>query len=384
MDKPELVEVPKIIHTIWAGGDIPMIEKNLKNIVEWAEKNPEHEIYLWVDNDTSRKYPLEGYKALFEKYGLEVYSENAPKNTEKRNKSPIIIKDIEKNKVCSEFARYEINRLKSNYGASSDLLRYIILYRYGGAYIDSDIKPGITPLMACRIFSEPLPNHVLFIDHLSQVLQPIQSELESFKLRFEESEMKRNRIGNDTFICTKGNPLMLEISKQAERNYLLHTIHQKLRAAYDAHNIKGVTIERTGPELIKQLLRESKQVSPDKCEMIIEGKVIEIMPVRSLRMSLTNPQENTHNWLGLPITRCNNLEQALERSIDAIKFEIKYFRILRLDDHIDEIVASTGKDRAFVEWKLKDKLKPLGIKSTDVDVVQLFVKRQLRFPVGDN
>lgn len=84
--------IPKKIHQVWLGGNIPDNYKRLRD--SWIEKNPDWEYKLWVDSD------IDSFK-------LE--------NIDNFNKT-------------------------NNLGVKSDIFRYEILYRYGGLYVDTDFE----------------------------------------------------------------------------------------------------------------------------------------------------------------------------------------------------------------------------------------------------
>ena len=82
--------IPKVIHQIWLGGKMPQKFKNLSDT--W--KIPGWEYKLWQDAD-ARKLKMTNRKLY--------------------------------------------NRA-TNYGIKSDVLRYEILYKYGGVYVDTDFE----------------------------------------------------------------------------------------------------------------------------------------------------------------------------------------------------------------------------------------------------
>ena len=84
--------IPKIIHQIWLGGRMPSVFKPL--IETWLKNHPSWQYKLWTDAD-------------IESFHLE---------------------------------NQELYNAAKNYGQRSDILRYEILYRYGGLYIDVDFK----------------------------------------------------------------------------------------------------------------------------------------------------------------------------------------------------------------------------------------------------
>ncbi len=85
-------KIPKIIHQIWLGGEIPKISIELSN--RMMEINSDWEYKLWNEQD-------------IQEIGL--------KNIELYNNT-------------------------QNYGSKSDIARYEILQRFGGIYIDTDFE----------------------------------------------------------------------------------------------------------------------------------------------------------------------------------------------------------------------------------------------------
>lgn len=88
----KITKIPKVIHQIWLGSPFP--EKYKAFAQSWKENHPDWEYRLWTDKD------VPGFK-------LE-------------------------NKALYDAA--------TNYGEKSDILRYEILYRHGGLYVDTDFE----------------------------------------------------------------------------------------------------------------------------------------------------------------------------------------------------------------------------------------------------
>lgn len=85
--------IPKIIHQIWVGpNSIP--EKSIRFINRIKELHPSFEYRLWTDNDIT------------------------PDN----------------------FVNYHIIQMAQAYAQKADIMRYEILYRYGGIYLDIDME----------------------------------------------------------------------------------------------------------------------------------------------------------------------------------------------------------------------------------------------------
>lgn len=143
---PKLGEIPKYIHQIWIGGQIP--SKYLSWCNSWQLKNPSYKYKLWTDND-------------------------------------IVFRSETLRKIFVE---------TSNIGAKSDILRYEIIDRFGGVYCDTDlecIKPlddliESTSFATCSLFSdEPhfgngfiaaCPSHPILSDILENIIKPIKTD----------------------------------------------------------------------------------------------------------------------------------------------------------------------------------------------------------------
>jgi mannosyltransferase OCH1-like enzyme len=103
----EREEIPHTIHFIWGGPDFP--ETSIANLVSWMRHHPGWRFKFWTD-DSSRPLPVEGMERhLFD----EILSVSS---------------------IRPYFEKAD------NWGEKSDLLRYEILLREGGLYVDHDIE----------------------------------------------------------------------------------------------------------------------------------------------------------------------------------------------------------------------------------------------------
>lgn len=122
-------KIPRTIHLIWGG--VPFPESSIANVVSWMKYHPDWIFTFWTD-DPSQPVPVKGMK---KKLLSEIYSD-----------SPI----------QSYFEESQ------NWGEKSDLLRYAILFREGGLYIDHDIEclHSFTALHdQCRFYASIEPFH---------------------------------------------------------------------------------------------------------------------------------------------------------------------------------------------------------------------------------
>ena len=90
-DKP-INNIPKKIHQIWLGGEIPKIYDIIRKT--WEKCHPDWEYKLWTDKDID---------------SLNIINKKQYDNA-------------------------------TNFGTKSDILRYEILYQFGGVYVDTDFE----------------------------------------------------------------------------------------------------------------------------------------------------------------------------------------------------------------------------------------------------
>lgn len=123
--------IPKIIHQIWIGGKVP--EKFKPLMQTWKDKHPDWEYKLWTDDEVAQ-FTFENPKAF---------------------------------------------QTAKNMGSKADILRYEILYQYGGVYIDCDfecIKP-LDPLVYAHEFFAGIAG----FDYLGNAVIGAKPQLPLFK-----------------------------------------------------------------------------------------------------------------------------------------------------------------------------------------------------------
>ncbi|MCP5509410.1 MAG: hypothetical protein H7A39_03245 [Chlamydiales bacterium] len=103
-EKAENYKIPKVIHCIWIGPK-PFPQASVENMRTWVAKHPDWQFKFWTDRQ--RLPPCSGFEICY-------------------------IKD-------SDFSRLKpYYDQADNWGEKADYLRYEILYREGGVYIDHD------------------------------------------------------------------------------------------------------------------------------------------------------------------------------------------------------------------------------------------------------
>ncbi len=108
------------IHFIWMGN--PIKEKGKKTILSWMKRYPSKQIILWVDEKSLK--------------------DTALINFAKDNDIKLIdIEEVFSEEYCfglGKIIQLEKDRLPPNWGAVSDIYRYLIMYYFGGTYSDMD------------------------------------------------------------------------------------------------------------------------------------------------------------------------------------------------------------------------------------------------------
>lgn len=151
----------KYIHFIWMGKDIPV--SRFKNIVDGAVKNKDLKVIFWTDNigKTLPGFLINEFNSVNDKYKIEIIKNNTQieklginiKSNIPQEKIEITVSNISDfinsndsdlfSKDVLEIIQYEATILDAphGYGAASDVLRYYLLWKIGGAYYDSDDIP---------------------------------------------------------------------------------------------------------------------------------------------------------------------------------------------------------------------------------------------------
>jgi hypothetical protein len=353
--------VPKLIHFIWAGGTKLLPPENAKRIKAWAKKNPGFEVVLWIDSASTPK-------DLLDKYNQDPYRFN--------DDPKIVLRDIsdEKEKIADEYSRYHIDKMVPNYGSSSDIIRYAILKKYGGALFDSDVLVDDK--------TKPLNYDDLFESSLKEIL------------KINQFTQNARSIGNDGFICTPGHPFMVDLYETAKKNHLTMTrsIYGEYgtydylnHGMYDFDSIEKLygkqeepmsrihwTIDCTGPGAVRQVCKERDMlaVGPNP------GEFSTTDPSFALDAKTFKPAtRNDGNWLTLNIKKYSNPEDAIEAAVNEIKFEAKYMGFLGIDYHIQLIMKALqppSLTQEEVAVKLVEALKKNALDLSAVSLVQLF------------
>lgn len=183
----ETVRIPQAVHFIWLGPR-PFPLKSVENVRTWMAKNPDWTFYFWTDRD--RPTPVPGMQTR----RVEEFSFSR------------LGKCFQKSECFAE---------------KSDLLRYELLYKEGGVYVDHDVKcfqsfdslnraydfycgidmPNTSSLPSCIFTTNNLigikPGHPILLDCMDR----LQSEWDQIEHNYPGTDRDSvlNRVLHRTF-----------------------------------------------------------------------------------------------------------------------------------------------------------------------------------------
>jgi mannosyltransferase OCH1-like enzyme len=120
--KADHVRIPFILHHIWLGSLLPEACRLFRD--SWQSFNPSWTYVLWTDDESNFSFGhvVSTYDALHQLLNEE--------------KEQLIVFDI-RNMILVNQEAYDATK---NYGEKSDILRYEVLYEFGGLYVDTDFE----------------------------------------------------------------------------------------------------------------------------------------------------------------------------------------------------------------------------------------------------
>jgi hypothetical protein len=301
--------IPNIIHFVWAGNNDTMPKYSLETVAKWAKQNPGHDVWVWIDSKTtSSDASQKGYQELL----------SAHKNISLKDINEL--KDIDSNGKGWEIIRYEIEKILPNYGASSDLLRYLILYTHGGLYLDSDNPPG--KLSFARVCEALVPDTNLFVYPYSQ---------------------GATGIGNDVLICQERNPLIKKIYEAALANYSPEQMKIFIGSSGSIGSLlkepkkKNFTIKYTGPENVRNILKTTSSMEEVRDfgeEPLERVDYYDTLPKNFIDTSIENQTE----WLKTTTKPNANIDanDLIKKIKSSIEFEVKNLGVFDPEHYVQQ------------------------------------------------
>lgn len=336
-------KLPCWLHFIWAGGQKIMIPESRKAVIKWAKANPSFKVIVWIDLVTTPENALRRYfgDLLSGRDGVvniclkDITTWLEIRNDEDLTNCIMNMTEVEKHiELAIPLVRYEIDRLDPNYGSSSDLLRYLILFYFGGAYFDSDINPGAQSL-----------------EELYRLLRPRIQASEDIFLTAQRSQ-HNGTFNNDSFICSKGNPVMWAVIECAKRNYHIGRDHQEnelssFNRIVDIHNYSryttterdyiSATLHRTGQfPILEVVMKYRMHEACNITQLLPQHQLPEnfYQPFMINTCEWTQPQEVMSTAPGKRIS----IEDIIRIVMQTILFEANELGFMRFDDHVFNIM----------------------------------------------
>lgn len=119
------LKIPRIMHHVWLGGKLPAEYEPYWH--SWLAQHPDWTFIFWSDNPSNFDKGVVVVRSFDE---LEHYITDANSNAQ------YVVVDVRQLK----FDNRDIYDAAINYGEKSDILKWEIVYRFGGVYIDTDFE----------------------------------------------------------------------------------------------------------------------------------------------------------------------------------------------------------------------------------------------------
>ncbi len=120
----EEIRIPKLIHVMWLGGKLP--EEFESYVASWKKHHPDWTMLFWTD---SKENYARGDAVLHSFSELQTRLLSA-------KKGECIV--IDSTRLAYENKKFYDEAI--NYGEKSDILKWEIVYRFGGVYVDTDFE----------------------------------------------------------------------------------------------------------------------------------------------------------------------------------------------------------------------------------------------------
>ncbi|MFE2552265.1 TcdA/TcdB catalytic glycosyltransferase domain-containing protein [Streptomyces sp. NPDC059355] len=246
-DKPRSarrVPVPRDLHFIWLGGKPG--DAVVANLNAWKENAEDSNwtLTLWTDASSSR------VKALEKIFGnrLKIRADSD--------------KLVKENAGEENYRIYKDAKRKSAHNLASDILRYTVMKKYGGVYMDVDVAPGTVQLRSAPevlMHSEEVPLLAPRLRDKNSVHTALgREETDQDPTPEDLSEAATARYGKgvlgNNFILAPGSEFMEEILRNLPQHFT------DLKEKYGSKNIEGdlagLASDISGPGYMEKFLKQ--------------------------------------------------------------------------------------------------------------------------------
>ncbi|MGY2375126.1 glycosyltransferase family 32 protein [Pseudomonas sp. SDO524_S393] len=247
-------EIPKVIHYFWAGNEMP--DHLVKNIMENARKSPGYKSIVHVDANNQSVFSAVKDALDHKVGGLEVHDMKADE----------VFRELNAGKYA-ELYQYFRSGQGQNLAASSDVMRAVLIKRYGGIYLDTDdaLTHGVG-----EIALSATPNDVLLSSPVTYAPADF-SGLNTSNFASHANNSVFDKILEEIDRRFKANKIWLD----ANRPFIGENPTEAELDAYKANEKK--IFEVTGPVMFNDVLKQEKYgLLPvlDDLSEVLSGRLI--------------------------------------------------------------------------------------------------------------
>jgi hypothetical protein len=272
--------IPKVIHIIWIGGDIP--QRNRDCISTFVDRNPHWKISLWIDANqlltgerrrqvTARhdgNVSADDWKSVAKQVGaggddetihylamhmdmrgealrgLRLKQANSIIDfcRSKRIKLCEVQRDLKMGKNAAIYRQELVNR-GANFGSASDILRIEILLQHGGIYVDTDVEcvSALDDIICHQSYPRFSAVSVRWAQGVSK-----QDWISDDWWRQSFKNQMAPKISNSIIACHPGSKGLKSYKELVNSNFTKMRRDDEMRSAY-FESIRTSTIQMTGP-----------------------------------------------------------------------------------------------------------------------------------------
>ncbi|MCB1828155.1 MAG: hypothetical protein KDH94_06975, partial [Coxiellaceae bacterium] len=310
------------IHFIWFGA--AMHAKAVDTVKQWRAfldavqkaHDTKFEISIWVDKVGS--------------------SPEAIKQMEQEFAGIATLRDVTELGFSDDIVRYQIDRLRPNYAASSDVVRFRILKKERGLYLDTDIVPPTSIDHFMKAWSH---DDVIMPNQFAAQQGILNSDVIFYNGKNPHSFI--DYMVDETVKNYDVKAQDSSLSRKSQHRYKLAAAPESSawRQAYlqetDQHRLEYTL--RVGSSLLMSDWLEQQFQATGGPAQNIEDMVKRAGYTLVAESDLRTPLDQTGSdlsWRGRPVIQLDTVDEAVARAIATMQFEVEHQGVLRLDDHL--------------------------------------------------
>lgn len=432
-DTNKIMAIPKVLNFVWVGGRKLMPQYNINNVIDWAVKNPECAVNMWVDVKSFEDAGVSRYDSLpkLKECYLKIFTTGIKEKIKNFTKEKIetaadekTVKELEellknldteksrlhfldvsaddnKDQQNDECSQYELFRPRPNLGSFSDLKRIQVL-KSGGIYIDSDAECGSKSFEELGVFKKG-HKHRFIVD---------------------KNTIKQGKMSNDFIGTTPQNPIIDEIYQAILRNYNLPAIKEDRLDAKVTDFLIGLDSKKYEGKFNDEKMSELG-LSEHDCaynfklnsfftsfEKIFLFQFDSVKALTSYTISMTGPNafrnavlkywDNDNDsveaiddsyrhvpsfeekipasgnaWISGDVRKIEDPKKVIANALNNLLFEVEHFKILRLDSYLDYIdleIRDAKKKSQFRNEFIEQVTEKIEFLQKDIEYAQLTFK----------